>query len=251
MTTKPVYEPRFFYAARLPAEEEFVVVEITKIQDTAVYCTLPAYGDQEGLIPITEVGIRKHKRVTDYVRIGQQVVAQVVAVSEREEDEGRASHIDLTMAVVREEERVAAVARYHRDLRVNNLVRCAAGENKELHDRIYAEHVWPQGEAVTAWLERIRVGELADGIPAEFVGAVMLRYPMPSYTESTDVTVRFGVFHDGVQRLTALLRELAALPNIAVVVTAPPKYRITATDNTPAAAATRLAAALARIPAAV
>lgn len=251
MAATSANEPHFFYAARLPVEGEFVIVEITKIQDTAVYCTLPAYGDHEGMIPITEVGIKKKKRVTDYVRIGLQVVAQVVGVSEGKEDEERASHIDLTMAVVREEERIAAVARYHRDLRINNLVRCAAGENKELHDRIYAEHVWPQGEAVTAWLERIRVGELADGIPAEFVAAVMLRYPMPSYTESTDVTVRFGVFHDGVQRLTALLRELAALPNVSVVVTAPPKYRITATDNTPAAALARLAAAVARIPVAV
>jgi translation initiation factor 2 alpha subunit (eIF-2alpha) len=236
----------FFYPARLPAEGEFVIVEVSRIQDTAVYCTLPAYGGLEGMIPITEVGIRKHKRVTDYVRIGQLVVAQVFAVNEGKGE--RATSVDLTMASVREEEREAALARYHRDLRVSNLIRSAAGSDKALHDRIYAEHVWPKGEDVTAWLERIRIGEESEGIPPEFVAAVMLRYPMPSYTESTDITVRFGVFHDGVARLNAFLQELASLPGIQVVVTAPPKYRVTATAATRAGAAATLAAAIARVP---
>lgn len=242
-----VSEPHFFYPAQIPDEGEFVVVEITKIQDMAVYCTLSAYGDLEGMIPITEVGIKKHKRVTDYVRIGQMVVAQVLSVNEGEGE--RATSIDLTMASVREEERAAALGRYHRDLRVSNLVRCAAGANKEFHDRIYAENVWPQGEGVTAWLERIRVGAETEGIPAEFVAAVMLRYPMPSYTEATDITVRFGVFHDGVARLNAFLQELAARPGVQVVVTAPPKYRVTATAATREQAASLLAEAVATVPA--
>lgn len=240
-------EPHFFYTERAPSVGEFVVAEVIRIQDTAVYCKLPAYGDLEGMIPITEVGIKKHKRVTDYVRIGQPTVAQVFSVNEGVGE--RAATIDLTMAVVREDEREAALARYHRDLRINNLVRSASGTNKELHDRIYAEHVWPQGEDVTAWLERIRIGEESEGIPPEFIAAVMLRYPMPSYTEATDITVRFGVFHDGVARLNAYLQELAARPGIQVVVTAPPKYRVTASDVTRERAAAALAAAVATLPA--
>lgn len=243
-------EPHFFYSERLPAEGEFVVAEVTNIQDTAVYCTLPAYGDIEGMIPITEIGIRKHKRVTDYVRIGHTVVVQVLTVHEAEGE--RAATLDLSLSKVRPEEREAATARHHRDLRVNNLVRSAAGLDRDLHDRLYRDFVWPQGEAITAWLERIRVGELtaeADGIPAEFIATVMLRYPMPSYTEATDITVRFGVFHNGVERLNAFLQELAARPGIQVVVTAPPKYRVTATDVTRERAAAALAAAVALVPA--
>jgi translation initiation factor 2 alpha subunit (eIF-2alpha) len=244
-----VNEPHFFYAARLPVKGEFVIVEITKIQDMAIYCTMSAYGDFEGMIPITEVGIKKHKRVTDYVRIGQIVVAQVLSVIEG--DGERASNIDLTMGVVHKEEREAAIARYHRDLRVNNFVRSTAGEDRALHDRIYSEYVWPQGEEINVWLEKIRVGELtadADGILPEFVATVMLRYPMPSYTEATDITVRFGVFHDGVARLNAFLQELAARPGIQVVVTAPPKYRVTATAATKEKAAAMLAETVALVP---
>jgi translation initiation factor 2 subunit 1 len=240
------HEPHFFYANRLPAADELVVVEISKIQDAAVYATLPAYGDAEGMIPITEINIRRYKRVTDYVRLGQTVVAQVLAV---EEETGK---IDLSLKAVREEEKQTALARYHRDSRVNNIVRSAAGENQELHDRIYSEFIWPQDEEITEWLERVRVGELTaagDGIPAEFVAAVMMRYPMPSYTEATDVTVRFGVFHDGVERLNAFLRVLAARPGIQVVVTAPPKYRVTATAPTKTQAAALLAEAVATVPA--
>lgn len=240
-------EPHFFYLERLPTEGEFVIAEVTKIQDTAVYCTLPAYGDIEGMIPITEVGIRKHKRVTDYVRIGQTVVVQVLTVHQAEGE--RVSHLDLSISKVRPEEREEATARHHRDLRVNNLVRSAAGLNRDLHDRLYREFVWPQGEGVTAWLEQIRVGELAAEIPVEFVATVMLRYPMPSYTEATDITVRFGVFHDGVARLNTFLQELAARAGIQVIVTAPPKYRVTATDVTRERAAALLAAAVATVPA--
>jgi translation initiation factor 2 alpha subunit (eIF-2alpha) len=247
MAATTAHEPHFFYPTQLPAVGEFVIADITKIQDTAVYCTLPAYGDIEGMIPITEIGIKKKKRVTDYVRIGQSVVAQVFSVNEGEGE--RSAGIDLTMACVHDEEREAALARYHRDLRLNNLVRSAAGVDRGLHDQLYREFVWPQGEAVTAWLEQIRVGELADGIPPEFVSAVMLRYPMPSYTEATDITVRFGVFHDGVARLNAYLQELAARPGIQVVVTAPPKYRLAATAATRERAAAMLAAAVATVPA--
>lgn len=244
-----VSEPHFFYVERLPAEREFVIVEITKIQDMAVYCTLSAYGDLEGMIPITEVGIKKHKRVTDYVRIGQIVVAQVLSVDKGKGDQ--APHIDLTMGVVHKEERETAITRYHRDLRVNNLVRSTAGEDRALYNRIYAEYVWPQGEEINAWLEKIRVGELtaeANGILPEFVATVMLRYPMPSYTEATDITVRFGVFHDGVARLNVFLQELAARPGIQVVVTAPPKYRVTATAATKEKAAAMLAETVALVP---
>jgi translation initiation factor 2 subunit 1 len=239
------HEPHFFYANRLPVEHELVMVDISKIQDTAVYATLPAYGDAEGMIPITEINIRRYKRVTDYVRLGQTVVAQVLAV---EEETGK---IDLSLKAVREDEKTTALARYHRDSRVNNIVRSAAGDNRELHDRIYKEFIWPQGEEIKDWLERIRAGELtaADGIPAEFVAAVMMRYPMPSYTEATDVTVRFGVFHDGVARLNAFLRTLAERPGIQVVVTAPPKYRVTATAPTKIQAAALLAEAVATVPA--
>ena len=249
MAATTAREPHFFYSERIPVEGEFVIAEVTKIQDMAVYCTLPAYGDLEGMIPITEIGIRKHKRMADYVRIGQTVVVQVFAVNKAEGD--RAAVIDLSLGKVRPEERDAALARYHRDLRVNNLVRSAAGLDRVLHDRLYQEFVWPQGEDVTAWLEKIRVGELtaeANGILPEFVATVMLRYPMPSYTEATDITVRFGVFHDGVARLNVFLQELAARPGIQVVVTAPPKYRVTATAATKEKAAAMLAATVALVP---
>ncbi len=224
------------------------MAEISAIHDAAVYATLPAYGNLEGMIPLTEVGIPKKKRVTDVVRIGQLVVANVKAITER-------GALDLSLKNVRIDEREEATTRYHQDLRLNNIVRSTAGADRDLHDRLYAEFIWPatEGEAgitSAAWLERIRVGEIgvAEGLPAAFVEEVMLRVPMPSYTESTDITVRFGVFHDGVERLNAFLRSLAAEPGIQVIVTAPPKYRVTATDVTQEKAAARLAAAAARVP---
>lgn len=242
-------EPHFFYSARVPAEDENVMAEISAIHEAAVYATLPAYGNLEGMIPMTEVGIPKRKRVTDVVRVGQLVVANVKAVTE-------SGALDLSLKNVRPDEREAATTRYHQDLRLNNIVRSTAGGgDRELQEYIYTKFAWPatEGEAgvsSAAWLERIRVGEIgvAEGLPRPFVEEVMLRVPMPSYTESTDITVRFGVFHNGAERLNSFLRELAAEPGIQVIVTAPPKYRLTATDVTQEKAAARLAAAVGRVP---
>jgi translation initiation factor 2 alpha subunit (eIF-2alpha) len=230
--------------------DTIVVVTITRITDTAVYCELPAYLNMEAMIPISEIYIKRHRRVTDYVKEGQTVVAQVL----------RHDPMDLSMKIVREKEREAAMEAYGRDKKIHQIARTAAAGSAARLNALLQEHVWPRGfseegayngATTLEWMRAIR-GRSPDvstaGLPAELVAAIMEELPEPVVTQSRDVVVRFGAFHDGVARLNALLAELAAMPGLTVLVTAPPKYQLVATAPNAAAATALLTAAVARIP---
>ena len=248
--------PRQFYPEARPPVGTIVIATAVRVTDTAVYCTLPAYRDAEAMIPASEIHIKRHRRITDYVKEGQIVVTQVL----------RHDPMDLSMKIVREAEREAAMVAHGRDSKIHQIARTSAAGSVARLDTLLREVIWARGclsdsgeeeeappydgEAVIAWMRAIRGGEpgAADGVPAELVAAIMSGLPEPSVTQTKEVTLRFGAFHDGVGRLNALLTELAAIPGLTVLVTAPPKYQLVATAPNSAAAAALLAAASARLP---
>ena len=253
-------EPRQFYPEAIPPVNRIVVAIVTRITETAVYCVLPAYLDMEAMIPVSEIYINRHRRVTDYVKEGQTVVAQVL----------RHDPLDMSMKIVRPAEQEAAMAAHGRDAKIHLIARAAAGGSEELLRNLLVEHVWPRGfeetpdssadddetseydgERVMAWMKEIRGGSTSvdtSTLPPALVAAIMTRLPEPVVTQTQDITLRFGPFHDGVARLNALLTELSAIPGLTVLVTAPPKYQLVATAPNAAAAAAILARATARLP---
>jgi translation initiation factor 2 alpha subunit (eIF-2alpha) len=198
----------------------------------AVYCRLPAYRDLEAMIPTSEIYVKRGRRVTDYVKVGQRVVAQVL----------RVDPLDLSLKIVREEERAVALADFGRDSKIHQIARVAADGDAAYLETLLREQIWRKGDgaAVMDWMMAVRGGDATAtvGTPVCLVETIMARLPEPIVTRSRDVTIRFGTAPDGVARLNALLGELAATPGLTVVVTAPPTYRLTATaSNGPAAAA--------------
>lgn len=250
-------EPRQFYPLALPPIGAIIIAEIFRVTDTAAYCSLPAYKDMEAMIPASEIHIKRHRRITDYVKEGQTVVAQVL----------RHDPMDLSMKIVREAERDAAMSAYGRDGKIHLIARTAAAGSAERLETILREEIWPRGflsesitdddddppydgEQVMAWMRAIRGGEpsAADGVSAPLVAAIMSHLPEPIVTQTKEVTLRFGAFHDGATRLNLLLTELTAIPGLSVIVTAPPKYQLVATASNEAATTTILASAIARLP---
>lgn len=237
-----------FYRAELPAVNEVVAADITNIDDTAVYCTLPAYAGIEAMLPTTEVGVKRGKRVVDYVRVGQLLALSVIRV------EG--GNIDVSLKQCRAEEGRVALERYHRDARVDLIVRTAAAQDPAQTASLYGEVVWPlhdEGVDVYEQFEEARIA-LEDGtatrpeFSATLLAAIKAKMPPTSYSADREITLRFGTFHDGVARLRAALATIAAIDAVEVFLVAPPKYRVVAKDRTPARAAARLAAACERLP---
>lgn len=240
--------PHRFYREEFPTVGEIVAAEITKIDDNAVYCTLPAYAAREAMLPTTEVGVKRGKRVVDYVRVGQLLPLAIIRVA--------GENIDVSLKQCREEEGKTAMERYHRDARVDLILRTAASQDLDKTTSLYSDVVWPmrdREEDVYTRLEEARIA-MEDGVAtrpeltAEILAAIKAKMPPTTYTAERELMLRFGIFHDGAARLKAVLTELAAKEGIEVFLIAPPKYRAVARDRTPARAAARLAAACEGLP---
>jgi translation initiation factor 2 alpha subunit (eIF-2alpha) len=243
--------PTYFYATRTPAVGETVVATVQQIKDVAVYATLPAYGDCEVMLPTSEINVRRGKRVSDYVRVGQDIVVSVIR------DDG--DKFDVSMKQVRDVERDAIMEKYHRDGKVALLVRTAATDPAVSVVDLYRNVVWSLMEwleenedaprDVLAVFEAVRGGNAAPvAIPPALHAAIMQKLPAPTWREEAEFMMRFGTFHDGAARIAATLTRLSQMPGIEVHVVAPPKYRLVATAATKAEAAALLAAAQATIP---
>lgn len=225
--------PAFFYSEQEPARFEVVAVEITQINDDAVYASLPAYGDKEVLIPTSEIYVKRHKKLTDYVKLGQLMIGQVIRV------EG--DSIDVSLKDMKPGETKEALDTFHRHMKVHNIIKMMPDV-----ESIYSEYIWTLPEDVDRYaaFEEVRALEPNEenpyDFPAPLVEMIHKKMPALTYTADEEVTLRFGTFHDGVQRLNAELAHIASLPNIQVIVIAPPKYKIVATDKTPVRAAARL-----------
>lgn len=231
-----------FYAAATPSAGDIVVADVTRIYDTAVYCTLPAYVDREVLLPVTEIGVRRHRKITDYVTVGKRIVVQVISV-----DNGR---LDVSLKQVREEEAKVALDDFHRRKHVDMILRTAAANDATTARELYEAHVWPY--TIDEVYERFgavkAAPETASIYPVALVRAIEHHVAMPVKIAEREVMIRFGTAHDGVAQLNAVLKTLAAREGITVFVLAPPRYRVVATDKTEALAAARLAAAIATLP---
>lgn len=236
-----------FYPESLPAIGDIVVAIVRRLEETAVYCTLPAYLDYEVMLPTSEINVRRGRRVSDYVRVGQTIVVTVLR------DDG--DKLDVSLKQVREAETAAATERHMRDSKIALIVRSACGQNNERVSAMYRDIIWPLGQTSTAvWelFEEVKAEgshQTPHPLPAELVTAILNKMPTASYTASADVTIRFALYHDGAARVSAALTRLAAEhPGVEVFVVAPPKYRLTATDVTQARANARLAAAVSAVP---
>jgi translation initiation factor 2 alpha subunit (eIF-2alpha) len=236
---QPSYTGRQFYAEKTPSVETLVVFVVDRVEELAAYGHLPAYADLEAMIPSAEINIRRHRRITDYVRPGQTVVAQVIRVE--------TAGIDLSLKQVRAVEAEEVLTIYKRDAKIDHILRSAVAEGAaDTTEELYGAFVWSVGhEAAMERFQAVRgsSAEATVGLPAGLVEAIYARLPEPVYTRTKEITLHYGVYHDGVERLNARLQELAGLEGITVTVTAPPKYQITATGRTIAEVEARLAAA--------
>lgn len=282
-----------FYSDILPAVGTLVVAKIGAIHEVAVDCTLPAYGSLGVLLPTSEIPVRKHKRVTDYIRPDQLLVVHVVRVLN--------GQVDVSLKQIRAEEGAAVLAQFHRDAKVHLIVRTAADLDDAVALELYKTVIWPlaeEEEAVTDILgqfEEVRSGgsggsedaicaitrepivagdevmlschhrfgataikmwfDTTPGkttcpvcrkqpLPQSLVRAIYSKLPERTFTAVKEIQLKFTIGGKTVTDLNNALRRLANMEQIQVFVTAPPLYRIVATDKTQARADARLQAAL-------
>lgn len=220
-------EPIAFYTKEYPSLHDSIVVEVVDFNDVRVNCTMCEYADYPAMLPTTEIKIKRGKRVSDYVKKGKQIVAQIIRV----EEVGGEKQFDLSLKQITPEESNEVFDSFYKMQKVIQIVSTASKYKKQesidLLKRIWEVVEEKEIEHPYLYLESILVGE-TDPLTPEVLDAVKLRMNMPSYTVEKEITLQFTQ-SDGVTRLEQKLTELASIPDVKVFVLAPPKYKLQAT----------------------
>lgn len=206
-----------------PAVDSLVVADVVDFTDIIVTCTLPEYAGLEAIIPTSEIKVKRGKAVRNYIKKGQQIVAQVIRI----DSQGR---VDMSLKVVQPEEEEKTLDKYHKALKVLQIVATAANYNKDKTIELYSlthdfakDYISPY-----AYLEACLVGD-ATSPTLEILHAIQKRIPMPSYTVSKEIQLRYND-PNGVDALRKKLDEIVST-GLQVHIVSPPLYKVSATSN--------------------
>jgi translation initiation factor 2 alpha subunit (eIF-2alpha) len=226
-----------------PTNDELVVAEVVSFTDDVVHCCLPMYSRLPVILPTRHINIRRGRKVRDYVKVGQLLVASVYTIYEVDKEDGtQVRQIDLSIKSIQEEDKQKTMEMFHRANKVHQVI-CAASDYKiqavealykEVRDivrGIQEEQI--EYDAYT-YFQEILIDE-KECANEKLRKSIQQRMEMPSYTAEKEV--RFQTNEpNGVQIVSERLTEIATHPGVKVFVVAPPLYRITCTATTKAKA---------------
>lgn len=212
-----------FYKVTAPAKDSLVVADVVDYTDVIVTCTLPEFCGMEALIPTSEIKVKRGKAVRNYVKKGQQIVAQVIRIDEQ----GR---VDLSLKVVKEEEEKETMDRFHKTQKVLQILGAACSYKKEKTMELFSltQTLAENYSSPYHYFEACLVGEATAPTP-EVQEAIQKRIPMPSYTCEKEVSLRYSDAN-GVALITKQLNEWYE-KGLQVYIVSPPKYKLVATAN--------------------
>jgi translation initiation factor 2 alpha subunit (eIF-2alpha) len=230
-----------YYNSSLPTLHSTVSIRIDAYEDYGVSVTLLEY-DLKGMIFSRELAKKRIKSFKDVVRIGEEMAADVIDVDEAK------GNINLSIRSVSEEEREMAAKTHAQHRLVNDVVvRVATAVGCEVSE-LYERLVWPLEETDTGAYNALvscndpdaNAAEVLLGVYVdEFVKAIRLRMPAPSFTEVREVRLVSTDCLMAPERLTAALNA-ACECGASVWILGPPMYKFSMTDVNEARAKERM-----------
>ena len=127
-------ENQRFYENEYPREGDFVIVEISEINDIGAYVSLLEYGEVKGMIPINEMTNRRFKSINKLAKVGRTEVALVLKVDEEK------GYIDLSKSRVTKEDTERCEDKWNKAKCIQSIMNRVAVETskslKEIHENI-------------------------------------------------------------------------------------------------------------------
>jgi translation initiation factor 2 subunit 1 len=118
-----------FYEAKYPEVEDFVMVEVKRIEEMGAYVLLKEYDDQEGMILLSELSRRRIRSIHKIIRVGR---LEVVCVLRVDKEKG---YIDVSKRRVTPEDVAACEEKYNKAKAVHLIVSAVAQHlYKQKHD---------------------------------------------------------------------------------------------------------------------
>ncbi len=116
-----------------PAVDELVMCTIKKVFPQGAFAKLDEYGNNEGMVHISEVASGWIKNIRDHVRENQKVVCKVLDVDPKRK------HVDLSIRRVKDSERRWKVQQLKLEQRGEKLLEIAASKLGKNLDQAYEE----------------------------------------------------------------------------------------------------------------
>ena len=174
-------------AREFPEEGEFVIATVKSIHPYGAFLMLDEYPGKEGFMHISEVASTWVKKIRDYLKEGQKVVAKVIRVDPTK------GHIDLSLKRVTQQQRKAKIQEFKRAQKAENLLKMAAEKLGKDFESAWRE-VWvpleeEYGEVYAAFEDAAQNGVevLKDLVPDEWLP--VLEEIVKSYVEIPTVTI--------------------------------------------------------------
>jgi translation initiation factor 2 alpha subunit (eIF-2alpha) len=222
-----------------PESDELVIAQVTQFTNEVVHCSLPMYNNHPAILPTRHMNIRRGRKVKDYVKVGQILVASIYTIHMAEKEDGTpVQQIDLSIKSIPEADKESTMNMYHRACKVHQIICGAGGYNRQAVDELYTQirtivRTIQQEQTdydCYRWFEQILVGE-QPCINDTLLKVIQQKIEMPSVTVEKEVRFQTNT-PNGVQDIMDRLTRISSQAGVKVFVIAPPLYRITATAPT-------------------
>ena len=123
--------------AKWPNTDEYAVAVATKVAPYGAYVVLPAYGNKEGFIHISEISSTWVRNIRNHIHENQRTVVKVLQVDTVKK------HIDCSLRRVSSEARRIKNNEWKRAQKAEKLLELVAQENGWTLDEVYTKIGWP------------------------------------------------------------------------------------------------------------
>eukprot|EP00996_Jenningsia_fusiforme_P001044 NODE_1954_length_1345_cov_28.606481_g1771_i0.p1 GENE.NODE_1954_length_1345_cov_28.606481_g1771_i0~~NODE_1954_length_1345_cov_28.606481_g1771_i0.p1 ORF type:complete len:334 (+),score=80.94 NODE_1954_length_1345_cov_28.606481_g1771_i0:151-1152(+) len=226
-----------YYEQRYPQLEDFVMVRVTNISETAAYVQLLEYNKIEGMIPLTELSRRRIRSVNKHIRVGKTEVVQVFRL---DSDKG---YIDLSKKKVTEDDIKPCETRFNKAKDVHSIMQHVARECNVDLESLYRVVGWPlykkHGHAYDAFAMAFHDPEkifgpmnLPEDIKEKFIATIRHRHKAQPFRIRADLEVTCFKY-EGIDAVREALAagEALSTPEVGITIRllAAPKYVVVAT----------------------
>jgi len=119
----------------LPEEGELLLCTVSDIQYHAVFVKLDEYGNQTGMIHISEISPGRIRNIRDFVTVGKKIVCKVLRINEEKR------HIDLSLRRVNEGQKKEKINEIKQEQKAEKIIEFVASELKIKPTEFYAK-IW-------------------------------------------------------------------------------------------------------------
>ncbi len=218
-----------------PEEGELVVGTVREVQNFGAMVTLEEYAGKEGFCHIREVAPGWVKRIRDFVREQQRVVAKVQGV------DAKKGHIDLSLKAVNEHQKRETIQAWKNEQKADNFLKILAEREKTTAEALLASYgrtlIETYGSLYSAFQQAAEYGEEAfkqENVTGAWIPNFIAFAKENIQASFVDITGFLDVQHhgaDGVKHVSKALKaaEKSEFEDVEIEVAymGAPHYRVT------------------------